>query len=53
MTTLPQKIVRGDLRFQTTNPTVDGGLILGERLAERLRDPVGDVVTLIPPTPPR
>ena len=26
VTTLPQKIVRGDLRFQTTNPSVDGGV---------------------------
>jgi lipoprotein-releasing system permease protein len=53
VTTLPQKIVRGDLRFQTTNPSVDGGLILGERLAERFGIQVGDVVTLIPPKPPK
>lgn len=53
VTTLPQKIVRGDLRFETTNPNVDGGVILGERLAERFGVQVGEVVTLIPPKPPR
>lgn len=53
VTTLPQKIVRGDLRFQTTNPNVDGGVILGERLADRFGVQVGDVVTLIPPKPPK
>ena len=53
VTTLPQKITRGDLRFQTTNPSVDGGVILGERLAERIGVDVGDVVTLIPPKPPK
>jgi len=53
VTTLPQKITRGDLRFQTTNASVDGGVILGERLADRFGVQVGDVVTLIPPKPPK
>ena len=53
VTTLPEKIIRGDLRFQTTNPSVDGGVILGERLADRFGVQVGDVVTLIPPKPPK
>ncbi len=53
VTTLPQKIVHGDLRFATTNSSVDGGIILGERLADRFGIAVGDVVTLIPPRPPK
>ena len=53
VTTLPEKIIRGDLRFQTTNASVDGGVILGERLADRFGVQVGDVMTLIPPKPPK
>ncbi len=53
VTTLPQKITRGDLAFRTTKPGVDGGILVGQRLADRVGVTVGDVVTLIPPTPPR
>jgi len=53
VTTLPQTIVQGDLRFATTSDAVDGGVLVGDRLADRLGVQVGDVVTLIPPKPPR
>lgn len=53
VTTLPQTIVQGDLRFATTSDAVDGGVLVGDRLADRLGVQVGDVVTLIPPKPPK
>ncbi|MDZ4865325.1 MAG: ABC transporter permease [Gemmatimonadota bacterium] len=52
VTTLPQSITRGDLRFQTDRDDVDGGIILGSRLAERMTVYPGDVVTLVPAKPP-
>ncbi len=52
VTSLPQTITRGDLRFQTTRDDVDGGIILGNRLAERLTVYPGDVVTLAAAKPP-
>lgn len=52
VTTLPQAITRGDLRFQTTRDDVDGGIILGNRLAERLTVYPGDKITLTPAKPP-
>ena len=52
VTSLPQSITRGDLRFQTDRDDVDGGIILGSRLAERLTVYPGDVVTLVPAKPP-
>ena len=52
VTTLPQSITRGDLRFQTDREDVDGGIILGSRLAERMTVYPGDVVTLVPAKPP-
>jgi lipoprotein-releasing system permease protein len=52
VTSLPQSITRGDLRFQTTRDDVDGGIILGNRLAERLTVYPGDVVTLAAAKPP-
>lgn len=50
VTELPSRLVDGDLRFQPTDTTVDGGVILGRRLAGRLNAYTGDVVTLVPPT---
>jgi lipoprotein-releasing system permease protein len=51
VTSLPGAITRGDLRFQTTKPGVDGGLVLGNRLASRIGVAPGDIVTLVPPQP--
>lgn len=52
VTTLPQSITRGDLGFRPTREGVDGGIVLGARLAERLTVTVGDIVTLVPAKPP-
>ncbi len=46
VTSLPQSIIKGDLTFKTTQPDVDGGIILGRRLAARLSVFPGDVVSL-------
>jgi lipoprotein-releasing system permease protein len=50
VTSLPQSIKKGDLSFRTTKPNVDGGILLGARLASRLSVYPGDVVTLVPVT---
>jgi lipoprotein-releasing system permease protein len=50
VTSLPQAIKKGDLSFRTTKPNVDGGILLGMRLANRLSVYPGDVVTLVPVT---
>ena len=50
VTSLPQSIRQGDLSFRTTKPDVDGGILLGARLANRLSVYPGDVVTLVPVT---
>ena len=50
VTSLPQAIKKGDLSFRTTKPNVDGGILLGVRLANRLSVYPGDVVTLVPVT---
>jgi lipoprotein-releasing system permease protein len=50
VTSLPQSIRQGDLTFRTTKPNVDGGILLGARLANRLSVYPGDVVTLVPVT---
>ncbi len=50
VTSLPQSIRQGDLSFRTTKPDVDGGVLLGARLANRLSVYPGDVVTLVPVT---
>ena len=47
VTTLPQHFIKGDLRFRTTRPDVEGGVALGTRLAGKLSAYVGDVVTLV------
>ncbi|MGH7510966.1 MAG: FtsX-like permease family protein [Gemmatimonadales bacterium] len=50
VTSLPQAVTKGDLSFQTTKPGVDGGLLLGSRLASRLSVYPGDIVSLVPVT---
>jgi lipoprotein-releasing system permease protein len=50
VTSLPQSITKGDLSFKTTKPGVDGGVLLGSRLASRLSVFPGDIVTLVPVT---
>lgn len=55
VTTLPQAVVSGDFKFVTDRPDtgaqgVEGGVLLGRRLAAKLNARVGDVVLLIPPT---
>jgi lipoprotein-releasing system permease protein len=50
VTSLPGAITKGDLSFKTTKPGVDGGVLLGSRLASRLSVYPGDVVTLVPVT---
>jgi lipoprotein-releasing system permease protein len=52
VTSLPQAIQHGDLKFATTRDGVDGAIILGSRLAERLTVYPGDIVTLVPAKPP-
>jgi lipoprotein-releasing system permease protein len=47
VTTLPEHFIKGDLRFRTTRPDVEGGVALGTRLAAKLSAYVGDVVTLV------
>jgi lipoprotein-releasing system permease protein len=50
VTSLPQSIIKGDLSFRATKPGVDGGVLLGSRLASRLSVYPGDIVTLVPVT---
>jgi lipoprotein-releasing system permease protein len=47
VTTLPEAIRQGDLEFRTVSDTVDGGVILGYRLANRLSAWPGDVLELV------
>ena len=50
VTSLPQSVIKGDLSFRTTKPGVDGGILLGSRIASRLSVYPGDIVTLVPVT---
>ena len=50
VTSLPQAVTEGDLSFKTSKPGVDGGILLGSRLASRLSVYPGDIVTLVPVT---
>jgi len=49
VTALPRHFVSGDLAFRTTRTDVDGGVVLGRRLAERLTAYPGDKVTMVSP----
>ncbi len=50
VTSLPQSITQGNLSFRPTRTDVDGAILLGARLANRISAYPGDVITLIPPT---
>jgi lipoprotein-releasing system permease protein len=50
VTSLPRSVTHGDLSFRPTRSDVDGGIVLGYRLAQRMSAFPGDVVTLVPPT---
>jgi len=52
VTSLAHTLTRGDLSFKPTRSDVDGAILLGARLAERLTVYPGDVVTLVPAKPP-
>lgn len=47
VTSIAQHFVRGDLRFATTRDDVDGGVVLGRRLAERLSAFPGAKITMV------
>ena len=47
VTTLPQAVTRGDLSFRTTKADVDGAVLLGWRLANRMSAYPGDVLVLV------
>ncbi|NOT08442.1 MAG: FtsX-like permease family protein [Gemmatimonadales bacterium] len=49
VTTLPEKVTGGGLTFATTADSVDGGIVLGYRLASRLSVAPGDIVKLLSP----
>jgi len=49
VTSFAQHFTKGDLRFRTTRPDVEGGIALGARLATKLSAYAGDVVTLVAP----
>src|SRR5438093_1466809 len=44
VTSFAQHFTKGDLRFRSTRPDVEGGIALGARLASKLSDYSGDVV---------
>lgn len=44
---LPRYFVTGDLRFATTLPGIEGGVVLGRQVANRLQTFEGDSVTII------
>ncbi len=50
VTSIPSVVTEGDLTFRTTQDSVEGGIVIGRRLADRLSAFPGDVVTLVPPT---
>jgi lipoprotein-releasing system permease protein len=49
VTDLARTFINGDLRFATHAADVDGGVVLGRRLAERLSAFPGTIVTLVSP----
>jgi len=50
VTALAQHFVSGDLGFQTTHDDVDGAIVVGRRVGERLSAYPGDRVTLLSPS---
>jgi lipoprotein-releasing system permease protein len=50
VTALAQHFTSGDLEFRTTHDDVDGGIVVGRRVGERLSAYPGEVVTLLSPT---
>jgi lipoprotein-releasing system permease protein len=50
VTTISRYLTQGDLSFRTKADSVQGAIVLGYRLANRLSVYVGDVVTLVSPT---
>ncbi|MGH7657650.1 MAG: ABC transporter permease, partial [Gemmatimonadales bacterium] len=49
VTSLPEAMISGDLSLETDREDVDGAVVLGERLAERIGVVPGDEVTLVSP----
>lgn len=49
VTSLPRRFVEADLSFQPSRDDVDGAIVLGRRLGERLVAYAGDTVTVISP----
>jgi lipoprotein-releasing system permease protein len=49
VTALARAFTSGDLRFQTRSPDVDGGVVLGRRLADRFSAFPGTIITIISP----
>ena len=50
VTDLPAVLRDGDLSFKTTREGVDGAVLLGWRLAQRINAHPGDLVSLVPPS---
>ena len=50
VTALPSQFIEGDLSFATTLDSVQGGIVLGRRLAERLSAYPGDKVSMVSPS---
>ncbi len=50
VTALPRQFIEGDLSFETTRDSIQGGIVLGRRLATRLSAFPGDKVTMVSPS---
>jgi lipoprotein-releasing system permease protein len=50
VTDIPSAVTEGDLSFHATDTSVDGAVLLGQRLSARLNAYKGDIVTLVSPT---
>jgi lipoprotein-releasing system permease protein len=49
VTSFPRHFTKGDLAFRPTRPGVEGGIVLGSRLAAKLSAYPGDIITLVSP----
>jgi len=49
VTRIARAFTSGDLRFAATAPGVDGGVVLGRRLADRMSAMPGTIVTIVSP----